>query len=168
MIVPCSAGWATEAGWIWSPKHTKNEVPEGACYFRKTFTAQAPIRVQATIAADDEYELFVNGQKVGAGESYRQLDEYNITEHIKAGRNTIAVKVTNRRGPTAALVARVFVREREWRLGHLLERRDVAHQSQSVTVLERHALQRSRLGTGPDLWNTRGNRTLGPRGRCGQ
>ena len=44
-----------------------------------------PIRVQATIAADDEYELYVNGQKVGAGESSRQLDEYNITEQVKAG-----------------------------------------------------------------------------------
>jgi glucose/arabinose dehydrogenase len=112
VIVPCSAGLAKEAGWIWSPRHTKNEVPEGDCYFRKTFTAQAPIRVQATIAADDEYELFVNGEKVGTGKSYRQLDEYNITEQIIAGRNTIAVKVTNRRGSTAALVARVFVRER--------------------------------------------------------
>ena len=61
---PCSGSWAKDAGWIWSPQHTKNAVPEGACYFRKTFTAQAPIRVQATIAADDEYELFVNGQKV--------------------------------------------------------------------------------------------------------
>ena len=78
-------------------------MPEGACYFRKTFTAQAPIRVQATIAADDEYELFVNGQKIGTGKSSRQLDEYNITEQMAAGRNTIAVKVTNRRGTTAAL-----------------------------------------------------------------
>ena len=49
---------------------------------------------------------------MGTGESFRTLDEYNITEHIKTGRNTIAVKVTNRRGSTAALVARVFVRER--------------------------------------------------------
>lgn len=108
-----SVAEAREAHWIWSPAHTKNEVPIGECYFRKTFTAQAPIRVQATIAADDEYELFVNGQKVGAGESHRQLDEYNITDHVTAGPNTIAVKVTNRRGSTAALVARVFVRERD-------------------------------------------------------
>ncbi|MHB8972936.1 MAG: DUF7133 domain-containing protein [Pirellulaceae bacterium] len=112
VVALASSGWATEAGWIWSPQHAKNEVPPGDCYFRKTFTAQAPIRVQATIAADDEYELFVNGQKVGVGKSYRELDEYDITEHIKAGRNTVAVQVTNRRGSTAALVARVLVRER--------------------------------------------------------
>ncbi len=100
---PSPPGWATEASWIWTPQHAKGKVPEVACYFRKTFTAQAPIRVQATIAADDEYELFVNGTKVGTGNSFRTLDEYNVTEHIKTGRNTIAVKVTNRHGSTAAL-----------------------------------------------------------------
>ena len=52
------------------------------------------------------------GQKVGTGNSFRTLDEYNITEHIKTGRNTIAVKVTNRHGSTAALAARMFLRER--------------------------------------------------------
>ena len=80
------------------------------------------MRVQATIAADDEYELFVNGQKVGAGESYRQLDEYNITEQVQGRQNAIAVKVTNRRGATAALVVRVFVRRARGRMGDLFER----------------------------------------------
>ncbi len=99
---------AEEAQWIWSPEHTKTEVPEVSCYFRKVFTAQNPIRVQATIAADDEYELYVNGKRIGEGQSSRELDEYNITEHVKRGRNTIAVRVINRRGSTAALVARIF------------------------------------------------------------
>ena len=29
------------ANWIWSPAHTKDEVPVGDCYFRKTFHAEA-------------------------------------------------------------------------------------------------------------------------------
>jgi len=113
LSLPCAATGAKEAGWIWSPEHTRSAVPEGACYFRKTFTAEDPVRVQATIAADDEYELYVNGQAVGRGESCRELDEYNITDQTVSGSNCIAVKVTNRRGSTAALVVRVFVRERE-------------------------------------------------------
>ncbi len=104
---------AKEAYWIWSPEQTKNEVPEGSCYFRKDFTVQDPLRVQATIAADDEYELYVNGQKIGDGRSYRELDEYNITKYVKRGHNTIAVRVNNRRGSTAALVARIFLREKD-------------------------------------------------------
>ncbi len=113
MWMPGCVLWANEAHWIWSPRHDKYSVPEGACYFRKTFTATAPIRVQATIAADDQYELYINGQRVGAGDSSQELDEYNITDQVKAGQNTIAVKVTNRHGATAALAMRVFVRERE-------------------------------------------------------
>jgi putative heme-binding domain-containing protein len=104
---------ANEAQWIWSPRHTKQAVPRVACYFRKVFEAEAPVRVQATIAADDEYELYVNGRKVGSGDSTNELDEYNITRHVNRGRNVIAVKVVNQAGPTAALVARVFLREEE-------------------------------------------------------
>ncbi len=102
---------AEEAQWIWTPEHTRNDVPEGSCYFRKTFMAENPVRVQATIAADDDYVLYVNGQRIGEGKSSRQLDEYNITEQVRHGRNIIAVRVTNQHGSTAALMVRVFVRE---------------------------------------------------------
>ncbi|MFO7903291.1 MAG: heme-binding protein, partial [Pirellulaceae bacterium] len=103
---------ANEAHWIWSPEHSKNEIPKTSCYFRKVFTVEEPIRVQATIAADDEYVLYVNGHRVGEGQSSRELDEYNITEQMRGGRNTIAARVANQQGSTAALVARVFVREK--------------------------------------------------------
>ncbi|MFW6171073.1 MAG: DUF7133 domain-containing protein, partial [Planctomycetota bacterium] len=103
---------ANDAHWIWSPEHEKNEIPKTSCYFRKVFTVEEPIRVQATIAADDEYVLYVNGQRVGEGQSTRELDEYNITEQMQGGRNTIAVRVANRHGSTAAVVARIFVREK--------------------------------------------------------
>ncbi len=108
-----STAMAEEAQWIWSPEHAKGAIPEVSCYFRKVFTARNPIRVQATIAADDQYELYVNGHKIGTGQSARELDEYNITKQIRPGRNTIAVRVANQRGSTAALVARIFLREKD-------------------------------------------------------
>jgi putative heme-binding domain-containing protein len=118
-VLCLSAAWcvgpavAKEAQWIWSPEHAKDQVPEVSCYFRKVFTAENPIRVQATIAADDEYVLYVNGRRVGEGKSSRELDEYNITQNVRRGRNTIAVRVTNTRGSTAALVTRIFLREKD-------------------------------------------------------
>ena len=63
---------AEEAQWIWSPEHAKDQVPQVSCYFRKVFTTENPMRVQATIAADDEYELYVNGRRVGSGRSSRE------------------------------------------------------------------------------------------------
>ncbi len=115
LLTSVTPSWAEskEAYWIWSPEHGKESVPEAACFFRKDFTTENPIRVQVTIAADDEYELFINGQKIGTGQSYRELDEYNVTKFVKRGRNAIAVRVNNRRGNTAALVARIFLREKD-------------------------------------------------------
>ncbi|OHB75718.1 MAG: hypothetical protein A2W31_09915 [Planctomycetes bacterium RBG_16_64_10] len=31
-----------DAHWIWSPAHRHQHVPEGPCYFRKTFTVEDP------------------------------------------------------------------------------------------------------------------------------
>lgn len=106
-----SAAFAQEAQWIWSPQHAKDDVPQGNAYFRKTFTLRAPTAGQVTITADDVYELFINGRRVGTGDSARNLYEYDVSRYLIRGRNTIAVKATNRTGKTAALVARVLVQQ---------------------------------------------------------
>lgn len=103
-----------EAEWIWAPPHQKDAVPERAtCHFRRTFEVSDPQQAQITIAADDRYELFLNGQRLGIGESAKQFKTYEIGPRLKRGRNTLAVRVTNLRGPTAALAARVLVRNGE-------------------------------------------------------
>ena len=103
---------AQEAEWIWSPEHKKDNVPRGPCHFRRSFRLNTPEKGQITIAADDSYDLYVNGKKVGSGESARRLDRYNISPHLRSGRNIIAVRVANQNGATAALVARVHVKQR--------------------------------------------------------
>ncbi|HTN74513.1 MAG TPA: HEAT repeat domain-containing protein [Pirellulaceae bacterium] len=109
---------AQEAQWIWSPAHKKEEVPQGAAYFRKSFTMKAPGAGQITILADDMYEIYVNGKRVGNGETTKNLSEYDISRFLQRGRNTVAVKVTNRNGNTAALAARVLVQENKKWLSH--------------------------------------------------
>lgn len=70
------------AEWIWSPAHTRNEVPVGECYFRKTFEVSEPDVGEVQITADNEFELFVNGQSVGAGNDWRQLGVFEISQHL--------------------------------------------------------------------------------------
>ncbi len=105
-----------EAEWIWSPQHEKNDVPQVSCHFRKTIRLTNPESAEITIGADDRYELYVNGRRVGAGNSARELDEYDIIRFLGRGSNTIAVHVSNRNGSTAALAVRVAIKERggEW------------------------------------------------------
>src|SRR5688500_15014229 len=102
---------AQDGQWIWSPEHAAGNVAAGAaCHFRKMFSARNPEAGQIAIAADDVYELFINGRRIATGTSNNgKLVEHDITRFLTRGANVIGVKVTNRTGPTAALVARVTI-----------------------------------------------------------
>lgn len=101
---------AQEAQWIWSPEHPRGQAAEGECYFRKTLQVGSVEEASVTITADDRYELFVNGRKIGAGQSIQQMEQYDISRLLARGRNVIAVRVTNLSPGPAALAARVFIK----------------------------------------------------------
>lgn len=118
LIVSTSSLFAAEeAEWIWSKEHAKEAVPKAVvCYFRRTLSLRAPEAGSVTLAADDAYELFVNGQKIGGGTGTKKLVEYDVSKALTRGLNVVAVRVTNQSGDTAALCARVMVKDRggEW------------------------------------------------------
>jgi putative heme-binding domain-containing protein len=100
------------AEWIWSPAHTKNEIPVGECFFRKTFEVTDPEIGEVQITADNEFELFINGKSVGKGNDWRQLNVFEISSHLVRGRNCVSICVRNTDQGTAGLVGRVLVREK--------------------------------------------------------
>ena len=100
---------AQDAQWIWSPAQ-ELEIPAGACYFRKTIQTEKPEQAEIQITADDAYELFVNGRPAGEGKNWRVMQSHDVTKLMVAGRNTIAIKVTNSEPPSAGLAARVLVK----------------------------------------------------------
>lgn len=99
-----------EALWIWSPEHPRGQAAEGDCYFRKTIQLGAIEQATVTITSDDRYELFINGRKVGSGNSIRQMEQYDVTPLLTRGRNVIGVRVTNVAAGPAALAARVHIK----------------------------------------------------------
>jgi putative heme-binding domain-containing protein len=101
---------AQEAQWIWSPAQT-GEIPAGTCYFRKTFKSGQPEHAEIQISADEAFELYVNGRKVGEGNNWRVMQTFDVTKYLVGGRNMVAVKVTNTAPPSAGVVARVLVKE---------------------------------------------------------
>jgi glucose/arabinose dehydrogenase len=115
-LMAVGAAVADEAQWIWSPDHAKVNVPTGeACHFRKVMTLRGPESGQVAIAADDQYELYINGRRIGAGEATKKLDEYDVSKNLVKGPNVIAIRVQNTTGTTAALVARVTIKDQnEW------------------------------------------------------
>ncbi len=103
-------GAGTNPEWIWTPQHAAGNVPQDACHFRKTIElATAPAQGFVEIAADDVYELFVNGRRIATGSTQTSLDRYNVSKYLRGGTNVVAVKVTNRNGQHAGLAARLEV-----------------------------------------------------------
>lgn len=110
--INASSAMADEAQWIWANGTTLAQpVEEGeTCYFRKSINLRVQAEARIEIAADDQYELYINERRVGSGSSARELQQYDISDRLEIGRNVVAVKVVNTRGDTAALVARVSIR----------------------------------------------------------
>ncbi len=107
-----AAAGDNEAEWIWTPSQPKNAAPAGDCYFRKTFDCAAAEEAFVQISADNKFELTVNGQPVGKGSDWRQMQIHDITKLLAAGRNVIAVKATNVDAGPAGMVARVLVKQK--------------------------------------------------------
>ena len=84
------------AVWIWS---SPNAVAQGEweCYFRKSFVLKAePRTASLLITADNDYDLFVNGEFVGgdggaSGAYWGSVEKFDITELLKTGKNVIGI-----------------------------------------------------------------------------
>ena len=94
-IAPVARAADGEAEWIWSPAQKRNEIPVGECFFRKSFDVSNAEAAEIHLTADNEFELFVNGQHVAKATDWRQLQVHDITTLLKNGRNTVAVRVKN-------------------------------------------------------------------------
>ncbi len=112
-LPPARAKAIDEAQWIWSPAsddHSKAGAPLGTCYFRRSFDMTQPEAGEVQITADQSYELYVNGRKVGEANNWHIMDVHDITRHLKSGRNTVAVLAAKTDAGPAGLAARIVVK----------------------------------------------------------
>jgi putative heme-binding domain-containing protein len=109
---------AQTAQWIWTSAHRSGEIPSGPVHYRKNFTLARPQRVEMVIAADDEFQVYYNGELVGFGAGYEKLTRIDLTPHRVEGDNLVAIRVSNTDGETAALASMIRIRlegETVWR-----------------------------------------------------
>lgn len=86
----------TPAKWIWAPEH------DDAVYFRYVVGGGDCVR----IAADSEYRLYLNGERIGKGSNWQKSKTFSDID-LKNG-DVIAVEATNDDGP-AGLIAELIV-----------------------------------------------------------
>ncbi|NQT86157.1 hypothetical protein HQ560_05290, partial [bacterium] len=97
--------------WIWFPEgRPAEDAPAETRFFRCSFSAPADgaRRARLSIAVDDACEVFLNGVRVGANETWQRAVVLSVA--LRPGKNVLAVRAENRPAPTknpAGLIARL-------------------------------------------------------------
>jgi alpha-L-rhamnosidase len=95
------------AQWIWHDEPGGPFFPAGPRYFRRTVDLPADRAVKSAhlvVTGDDEFEAFANGTSLASSVWWYEPRAVDVTDILHAGRNAIAIAVTNR-GREAGMVA---------------------------------------------------------------
>lgn len=83
------------AKWIWFPEgNPAIAAPPGKRFFRRLLvldSAREVISARLAMTADNGFEVWVNGQRAGAGEDANQLFRLDVARWLKPGTNLLAV-----------------------------------------------------------------------------
>src|SRR3954451_10700273 len=80
-------GW-DGAFWVWDQPGA-NKVPQSnePRYVRRLFTlAGKPAEAELKITADNIYEAYINGHKVGSDGEWSTVEKYDVARHLVPGR----------------------------------------------------------------------------------
>jgi hypothetical protein len=91
-----TAGQPLGGKWIWSRADSQAAPAGETISFRKTITLkEAPREAVAVATCDNEYVLYVNGQKAHAGQNWQAPDVIALTSRLKTGESTLVVVAKN-------------------------------------------------------------------------
>jgi hypothetical protein len=92
--------------WIWHSNDGNAPASGEVRYFRKTFTIRGqPAKAVLAVAADNEATVWLNGKPAGNSDSHDHAAYSEVTAHLKAGENLLAVRAANHDGPAGLLVS---------------------------------------------------------------
>lgn len=96
-----------QAKWIWSRGDTSDAKAGEIVVFRKKFDLKsAPVQAVAAISCDNSYTLFLNGQRIHAGDNWEVPDAVVLNGKLKAGANELVIVAKNGgNGPNPAALA---------------------------------------------------------------
>jgi putative heme-binding domain-containing protein len=96
--------------WIWFDEgNPLVDAPADSRYFRRAFDVERANSGDVTsanleITADNRFIVWVNGTRVGQGDSWAELHRFNVLTHLLDGKNVIAVQAINEGGPAGLVV----------------------------------------------------------------
>jgi len=113
---PAAAADLGGAEWIWAPKYTRYTTPPGPRFFRKKVALGEVASAKLEITCDDQYELFINGRRVGAAGDWKTLKSHDVTTFVTPGTNIIAVRGDNAQLGAAGFVIRFTAKQKDGKL----------------------------------------------------
>ncbi len=99
------------AKWLWSNADAQQAPANQVVYFRKTLKLERDMPfVFLTVAADNECEFYINGQKVADANNWQQPTQTLVGGPLRIGDNVLAARVANKgNGPNSAgFIAELF------------------------------------------------------------
>lgn len=120
-----------DSPWIWSPRG--NEASE--TFFRKKFTLLRPERAELTVAAGDEFEVYINGQMVISGQSYRSAMSVDVIDFLNPGVNLVAVQAKHIDSAAAGFSCKLRVKEKG-EVRHRVLRTDATWKSYTAEAID--------------------------------
>ena len=82
--------------WIWNDANATKAASGGRVFFRKSFElTELPTRALAVMTCDNEFMLFVNGQKVVESKEWSSPQALSLQPYLQKGMNVIAIEATN-------------------------------------------------------------------------
>lgn len=102
-----------DASWIWFDAREDGRpafAPPGQYHLRHTFELPADRNFEEArllVTADERFELYLNGEMIGRGSDWRQVERMDLTGQLNAGNNILAVEAE--KGGTTAEPAGVLL-----------------------------------------------------------
>ena len=113
----------SNAKWLWSNADAPQAPANKTVYFRKTLKLERDMPfVYLTIAADNECDFYINGQKVADANNWQQPTQTLVGGPLKVGDNVLAARVINKgNAPNpAGLIAELFALDARMHLKWIL------------------------------------------------
>src|SRR5205085_3444425 len=93
------------ANWLWdSAEATKESQSTAPRYLRKTFDLPAAAAsAQISVTCDDQYVVYINGERVGEGSEWVTPELHNVAAKLRPGKNVVALEAINGTGPAGII-----------------------------------------------------------------
>lgn len=97
-------GWPdNNAQWIWSTANANVSASLDPVWFRRIFSVPSTTNLNISITTDNTYVLYLDGNKIGTGSNWQQVNSY--IRNIGAGYHLLAINATNTGGSAGLLIS---------------------------------------------------------------